>query len=832
DGYDGLTRAAANPPDLILLDVDLPGMDGFEVCTQLKANPKTMDIPVVFLTGAATTEEKLRGLELGAADYVIKPFDPAELRARVHTSLNTKRLMDLLAQKALVLQESEERFRVLAENSSDVISRQSPKGHFLYVSPASEAILGYTPEQMLGRHTSEFVHPDDFPAVAARFTGEINSGHTEFRFRRPDGSWVWLETTWRALHDPLTGAFTEIHASARNIDGRKEMEFREEVRADVLQMIAQGRPLNDILKRLIVAAEIQEPTASAVGIMLNEGVLHHYAPNLPQDIVSLAERQMYTLIDRFSQIAAGGTDRVIICDIHGDDAWKDLRPALAEHGVKSCWSILIRSRQREAAGAFTIYRRDYDRPRASTSELLKMSSELTSVAVEHRQLSDQLKFQAQHDALTQLPNRALFQDRLEQAMALSRRTGRAAAALLIDVDRFKHINDTYGHQAGDELLCQVAHRIRSRLRTSDSLARMGGDEFAVILSELVDPKDAELVANSLVEEFKRPVDLRGLKLIVTLSIGAAVYPECGLDSATLLKNADLALYRAKDAGRNAARSFTPDMSEHAVERMELENSLSQAIENNQLRLHYQLKVDASGSTVGLEALVRWQHPTLGLVPPGKFITIAEDSGLIVPIGKWVLHEAARQYRAWADHGLPVVPISVNVSTLQFSQPQFMLSVSEAIQIAGQQGAIGIELTESLLMRNMRDAEDKLLRLKHLKVEVAIDDFGTGYSSLAYLQRLSIDTLKIDHSFVRSIDSETNGRSSRIIVGATVALAKSLGIKVVAEGVETVSQREFLLGIGCDMLQGYLFSRPQDAEQTALLLRTLTTPIAPPLRLSA
>ncbi|MBC7783364.1 MAG: EAL domain-containing protein [Burkholderiales bacterium] len=830
DGEDGLAQVPIVHPDLILLDVDLPGQDGFEVCSRLKGNPATADIPIVFLTGASSTDEKLHGLELGAIDYVTKPFDPAELRARVRAALNTKRLMDLLAQKALTLQESEERFRVLAENSSDAISRHNPQGVYLYASPACGAILSYSPDRLLGRAVTEFIHPDDADAVRACWVTPRSAGETgtvAFRFLRGDGNYVWLESTCRTLINPATGEIREIHASARDITPRKQMEDREQIRADVLEMIAQGRPLQEILRTLIEAAERQEPNASAAGVMLSEGIAYHCAPSLPPTIASSIEKQLYNLIARFGTLAAASSERIIVCDLMSDPAWAELRPAVEATGLRSCWSILIRSRQREAAGLFSLYRPDNARPHTSAVEMLKLASELTSVAVEHNQLTDQLTFQAQHDALTQLPNRALFKDRLEQVMAVAARTASSSAVLLIDVDRFKYVNDTYGHQAGDEMLCQVAHRLRARLRTCDTLARMGGDEFAVILGTLAHPDDAAIVAASLVDEFKSPIDLQNRKQFVTISIGSAAYPRDAQDPMTLLKNADLALYRAKDAGRNGAKPYTPDMGEGTAERMELEGALRQAVTNNELRLFYQPKVTVAGEIVGLEALLRWQHPTLGMIPPNKFIPLAEDTGIIVTIGKWVLEEAARQYHAWVAAGLRLVPISVNVSTMQFAQANFINTISEVLSSPDlPAGWLEIELTESLLMRNIRDAGEKLAHLRDLRVTVAIDDFGTGYSSLAYLERLSIDTLKIDHSFVSAIDPGNLGRlapartsgNGRTIIGAIVAMAKSMGLRVVAEGVETETQRAFLTEIGCDFLQGYLFSPPKSAQQLEHLLR--------------
>jgi diguanylate cyclase (GGDEF)-like protein/PAS domain S-box-containing protein len=800
----------------------MTGMDGFEVCRRLKADPLTTDAPVVFLTGASTTEEKLRGLEAGAADYVYKPFDPAELRARVRASLNTKHLMDLLAHKAVTLQQSEERFRVLAENSSDMISRYRPDGLCLYASPAATAIVGYTPDELVGRMFSEFVHPDEIADVVACYNGGRGAnrrGTVAYRFRRRDGRYLWLESTCQTLTDPRTGSIREIHASARDIGARKQMEFREQVRAQVLEMITEGRPLNDILRLLTDAVEREEPGALAAGIMLIGGIVHHCAPRLPASFSSAIERHLYDLAQRFDVLGAQSTDRIITCDLLNDPGWCDLRPVLRELGLRSCWSILIRSSHRGAAGVFTLYRRDELTPNTATSEMLKLASDLTGIAVEHRQLTDQLIFQAKNDALTQLPNRALFADRLLHTLAGSIRSGRAAGVLLIDVDRFKQINDTYGHQTGDELLCQVADRLNKRLRSCDTLARMGGDEFAVILGDLSNAADAEVVAKSLVEEFKKPIILHDREMFVTISVGSATYPTDGSEPVVLLKHADLALYGAKDAGRNGAKAFTAEMSDGAIDRMELESALRQAVPNGELRLHYQPKVDRHGRIVGLEALVRWQHPTLGLVPPGKFIPIAEDCGLIVQLGQWVLNEAARQAREWVANGLPLIPISVNVSAVEFAQPEFIHLISSVRESSGLKTRwLELELTETLLMRNMRDAVDKLSRLKQLDINVAIDDFGTGYSSLAYLQRLPLDTLKVDQSFIRSIDSATNAANSRAIIGAIIALAKSLGLSVVAEGVETQSQRQFLLDIGCDFLQGYLFSAPRMASEIELLLR--------------
>jgi diguanylate cyclase (GGDEF)-like protein/PAS domain S-box-containing protein len=821
-GEEGLAMAPTLRPDVVLLDVEMSGLDGFATCRRLKADPRTADAQIIFLTGASTTEEKLLGLEAGAADYVVKPFDPAELRARVRASLNTKRLMDSLATKALTLQESEERFRVLAENSSDMISRHHSDGMCLYASPASTAIVGYRPDELVGRMFSDFIHPHEAADVAACYRPSQVSAPTrtvEYRFRKKCGEYVWLESTYRTLADPRTGIIREIHASARDINARKHMEFREQVRAQVLQMITEGSPLSDILRTLIDAVEREEPDAIAAGVMITGGIVYHSAPGLPSSISANIERHLYSLVARFGVLGAASADRIIICDLLNDPTWLELQPGLRELGLRSAWSILIHSSQKDSAGAFTLYRFDDLKPDNAAAGILKLASDLTGLALEHRQLTDQLTFQAKNDALTRLPNRAVFADRLQHTLALSTRSGRAVGVLLIDVDRFKQINDSYGHQVGDELLCQVAQRLSKRLRACDTLARMGGDEFAVILSDLSNPDDAEVVTKSLVEEFKRPIVLLDREIFVTISVGSATCPSDGREPAVLLKHADLALYRAKDSGRNGGKSFTAEMDENSAERMELEIALRQAVPNGELRLHYQPKVDRDGNIVGVEALARWQHPTLGLVPPAKFIPIAEESGLIVQVGRWVLAEAATQARRWVALGLPPVPISVNVSAFEFAQPDFILSISSVLAACGIKARwLELELTETLLMRNTSDAVDKLSQLRQLHINVAVDDFGTGYSSLRYLQRLPLDCLKVDPSFTKSIDSEGQGAGGRAIVGAIVALAKSLSLSVIAEGVETESQRQFLLDIGCDFLQGYLFSPPCTAAEIEPLLR--------------
>ncbi len=425
---------------------------------------------------------------------------------------------------------------------------------------------------------------------------------------------------------------------------------------------------------------------------------------------------------------------------------------------------------------------------------------------------------AQHDILTDLPNRVLFADRLTQAISMARRNHSEVAVLFLDLDGFKNINDSLGHTIGDHLLQSVAARLSACVRKSDTVSRWGGDEFVILLAEVAHASDAAVIANKILADVQEEHSIGEYRLRVTASIGLSTYPENGGDAETLIKDADTAMYHAKESGRNGFRFFQRDMNLRAVERQSLEGQLRYALERNELTLHYQPKVDLkTGAITSVEALVRWQHPELGLLPPGQFLKIAENSGQIVAIGRWVLGEACRQTRAWLDAGLPAVAMAVNVSSPEFRKDGFFEGVRGALQKALLDPRyLELELTETVLMQNAESAALALDKLKSLGVRIAVDDFGTGYSSLSYLTRFPIDTLKLDQSFVRDIMSKEN---NAIVARAVISMGGSLHMKVVAEGVETAEQLAFLQGQGCDEGQGYYFSPPVVADQLAKVLGT-------------
>jgi diguanylate cyclase (GGDEF)-like protein/PAS domain S-box-containing protein len=428
-----------------------------------------------------------------------------------------------------------------------------------------------------------------------------------------------------------------------------------------------------------------------------------------------------------------------------------------------------------------------------------------------------IAFLAHHDPLTTLPNRTLFQDRIEQALGRAERSELMVALLFLDLDRFKTINDSLGHLAGDRLLQSVAERLGHCVRDTDTICRQGGDEFLIVLADLTDEDVPARIAEKILRRLSEPFDVDGHTLGTSFSIGIAVYPDDGRDADALMKNADTAMYHAKESGRNTYRFFTEQMNANALERLQLENHLRQALDRGELLLNYQPQIDlTTGAIVGAEALIRWQSEALGFVPPGRFIPIAEESGLILPIGRWVMRQACLHAKAWQESGFPNVAVAVNISALQFRRDDIVATVREILSETGLAAEhLELEITESLIMQHAEDVLDTMQRLKALGVRLSIDDFGTGYSSLSYLKRFAVDRLKIDQSFVRDIVEDPDDAA---IVRAIIQMGKSLKLDVVAEGAESRAQVDFLIREGCRTAQGYFFCPPVTHDVFARVLK--------------
>jgi diguanylate cyclase (GGDEF)-like protein/PAS domain S-box-containing protein len=438
-----------------------------------------------------------------------------------------------------------------------------------------------------------------------------------------------------------------------------------------------------------------------------------------------------------------------------------------------------------------------------------------------RAMGEEMARLAQHDTLTNLTNRTVLQDRLSHAISASERKGTRIAVLFLDLDGFKHVNDSLSHAVGDRLLQSVAKRLLASVRTSDTVSRLGGDEFVIILSEVAHARDAGIKAGSILKALCAPFEIDEHKLSITASIGVTTFPDDGQDATTLIKNADLAMYQAKEKGRNNCQFFETAMNVRAVERQEIETSLRFALDRDEFVMHYQPKISLkTGKITGVEALIRWQHPHRGLIGPLQFISVAEDCGLMLAIGKWVLRESCRQAKAWQDAGLFPVEMAVNVSSVEFRNDNFLEGVCQILGDTGLEPRyLELELTESVLMQHAKFTVPVLRKLKAVGVRLAIDDFGTGYSSLSYLKQFPIDTLKVDQSFIQEINTNIDDAT---IISAVINMGASLKHRVVAEGVETIEQLAFLQAHGCDEGQGYYFSRPLPAAQFAVLLGSANT----------
>ncbi len=446
-------------------------------------------------------------------------------------------------------------------------------------------------------------------------------------------------------------------------------------------------------------------------------------------------------------------------------------------------------------------------------ELAKSNALLQDGIAQQKQSAERIQYLAYHDSLTGLPNRAMFNIVLPKAIKQAQRHDRQFGLFFIDLDRFKQINDTLGHEAGDLLLQEVGQRLTQGLRASDTVARLGGDEFVVLVPDLADEHQAQSVARKILAAVSKPFLVPGQELRVTASIGISRFPQDGIDEHTLMKRSDVAMYQAKENGRNAFKFYDSQRDANSFERLSMEAGLRRALERNELELHYQAKRDIwTGATSGMEALLRWNHPELGNVPPTQFIPVAEETGLIVPIGLWVLRTACLQTMDWHTRGLTNLVVAVNLSPRQFADENLLVNIIEILEETGMDARhLELEITESTIMRDPAKGRQLLMTLKSMGVRIAIDDFGTGYSSLSTLKQLPIDTLKIDRSFVRDLETNADDRG---LTEAIITLAKTLKLHLVAEGVETRAQADFLRKRGCDELQGYYFSKPLPAKEFA------------------
>ena len=534
---------------------------------------------------------------------------------------------------------------------------------------------------------------------------------------------------------------------------------------------------------------------------------HGAAPGLPEPFRRAADGIPVGPRAGSCGTAAYHNRQVIVSDIATDELWAEARGLALEHGLRACWSTPIPGTEQAVLGTFAVYFRTPRSPTPGEVGLIARVTDIARIAIERSAAERRIQQLAHYDELTGLPNRLLFNQALEDALRETAHSAQPLALLFVDVDRFKNVNDTLGHDMGDRLLKEVAGRLRRCLRAGDVLARFGGDEFVVLLPELPYEGYAAGVAARLLAALTDPLRLGDQECHVTASIGVATCPQDGRDAQTLQKHADTALHRAKDQGRNSFCHYSPQGDVHSRERLTLEAHLRRALARGELDLHYQPKqAIAGGAITGMEALLRWRHAELGMVAPARFIPIAEETGLIVPIGEWVLRTAcARAAALRRDDGIEQPRVAVNLSARQFADQSLVPLVASVLTETGLRAeCLELEITESLVMQNPEQAARLLAQLKEMGVQLAMDDFGTGYSSLAYLKRFPVDSIKIDRSFIQGLPGDEEDAT---ITQAVIAMAHSLRLRTIAEGVETAEQLAFLERLGCDEIQGYYFSKP-------------------------
>ncbi len=637
---------------------------------------------------------------------------------------------------------------------------------------------------------------------------------------------------WNSRPQYIDGGVVGRVSSFRDITERKRAEALLAAEKEVLELVVCGSPLRVALRVLARHVEVLSgqmfcailfhenteesrpicATGPSLPNNLFDGLVEHgEAALLPvlADVREREKRQTHGLSDEFSGV---------IEDVAVNPAWEAYRGLVATLGIEACFAVSVRSAAGNLLGLIVAHYRSASDQTPHDRELSWVAAHLTSIAIERRHSENRLRLLAHYDALTLLPNRDLFRDRLTQALAHAERHDRLVAVMFLDLDRFKTVNDTLGHDAGDRLLREISARLRRCVREEDTVARLGGDEFTVILEQINRADDAAVVANKIVEALAPAVQLNGHEAFVTPSIGITIFPSDGPSAEKLLKNADTAMYRAKEEGGNGFRFFTPEMNALAAGRLELESGLRRALERDEFVVYYQPKLDlASQRIIGAEALLRWNHPERGLVPPGEFIPILEETGLIEQVGLWILRTVCLQMRAWQDAGLPPLTVAVNLSARQLQRNNLSVAIGEILDEAGlPPQLLELEVTESMLMYDPKRATDMLgqIRAKGV-VHIDVDDFGTGYSSLSYLKRFPIDAVKLDKSFVDGLPHEDDDVA---ISRAVIALAHSLKLTVIAEGVETEEQLGFLHRNGCNVIQGFIVSRALPADDFAWLVR--------------
>jgi len=819
---------ASFAPDLILSDYTLPGFDGTEAL-QI-ARLQRPDTPFIFVSGTIGEERAIQALKQGAIDYVLKE-NRARLVPAVERALQEAEDREARRRAQRELEASEERFRSIAEAAQEWIWEVDADGLYTFCSAAVEVILGYVPEQLIGKSCLDIVAPSARQNMADLLHSEISEKRgwrgLELHLQHAAGGIRWLDSNALPLLDS-SGKVLGYRGVARDITDHRSQQQRiarlsriQAVLSGINSAIVRIRERRELLRETCrIAVEqggfrmawigLVEPGAMKATPLVCEGFDEGYL------------REMGAALENRDEDpgpvgwALRRKKMVVVNDIEASSQYLFKQQALAR-GFRSQMAMPLVVEGR-AVGVLVLYAAEAGFFDQEELKLLKDLASDISFALDYMGKEEKLTYVSYYDTLTGLANRQLFFDRLAYALRPARAEGRQLAVMIIELQRFKRINDTLGRHAGDQVLKEAATRLQRTVGDAATPARLGGDRFAVVVPNLAGTSMVRWIDDWIVGPLTAPLMIDEIELRTTVKVGIAVFPADAETAESLFVNAEAALKRAKDAAEPYL-FYSPEMNARVAQRLHLESRLRRAVTEKEFVLHYQTKVDLGTRRVrGLEALIRWNDPEFGLVSPLDFVPLLEESGLIVPVGRWVFEQAVADIERWRSLGLEVPRVAVNVSEVQLRQPNFVATVLGALgSTPGYAAGIDVEITETMIAQNTGANVQKLLRLREAGVRIFMDDFGTGYSGLSQIAHLPLDALKIDRAFVAGM---TISSEHMAIVSTIINLSRALRICVVAEGVETEEQAERLHALGCDEAQGYLFGRPLPAEEIAKLLALL------------
>ena len=788
--FEALALIAGQPPDLIITDFVMPTMSGEDFIVRCRNIPNACDVPIIAITAYEDREYRYRALNAGASDFLLSPFDSREFCTRARNLLALRHYEMSLKSRAMLLeselaasirqhaedvQRREEFLRRVVNTVPALIRATDADGNILFVNSFHDAFFASNPTDRQDSKetelTEEYGHKHLGLNARVLDTGNAVFGIEESLVDRHGRERVLLTT--KAPICSRGGAVDQIVTVSLDITDRKRVEYEVRESEERFRSLVEGSVLGIAIER------------DGVPTFANRTYARIFGYDNPEEILSL-----------------GSLERLFVPKEH--NRLRGLR------GVDEGGQQLSESREfqcvRKDGSLIWVEMQTQD---VTWNGAPALQSTVADISL-RKAYEERLQRQANFDEVTGLPNRVLALDRLRTAVVSAARHRLRGGVLFLDLDNFKKINDTWGHATGDQLLRMAAERIRGSVREEDTVARLGGDEFTVILPDIGNAHHVEPVIHKILRAFSRPFVLDRHEAFVTVSIGVSVFPDDSDDPTTLMQNADAAMYLAKSQGRNTFQYFTPELNKRATERMRVEGNLMHALDRNEFILHFQPIIDVrSRRLVGAEALLRWRNADLGLLPPDRFVPLAEDTGLIVPIGRWILDTACRQLKRWHGSGHAEMTVSVNISARQLRGKGLVDAVSQALQgHAVPPHCLELEITEGSLMSDLDKNSAALRALDQLGVRFALDDFGTGYSCLSYLKHLPVDTVKIDKSFIFNISHDP---SDAAVVEAIIAMAHGLGIRVIGEGIETNEQLEFVRIYGCDLAQGFFFSHPLSVE---------------------